>query len=251
MTLNIPETRQDLLIARLRTGTTIVAAEAAAEFGVSIDTIRRDIIALEHAGRARRVRGGAVPVMPPAPPLQDRLAASNSAIPAIADRARAHLADVTTLVLDGGSTVLALAERLTPVPGRLVITPSPWVAVACQQNGVEVFMIGGVLSPSGGINTGEDALLRLAGTRADVAVLGACGLDPDFGLSADEPAEARLKQAMADMAGQCVILADQGKMGLNSRFRALPPERIDLVITDRAGPQDAGFTRSGVEVAYA
>ncbi|MEP3513130.1 MAG: DeoR family transcriptional regulator, partial [Lentilitoribacter sp.] len=62
MNLNVPDTRQNLLAERLANGVQIVAPKVAAEFGVSLDTIRRDILALEAAGKAQRVRGGAVPV---------------------------------------------------------------------------------------------------------------------------------------------------------------------------------------------
>ncbi|MEM1130936.1 MAG: DeoR/GlpR family DNA-binding transcription regulator [Pseudomonadota bacterium] len=250
MDLNNPETRQDVLGTRLRHGGQIVAADVASEFGVSLDTIRRDIIALETAGRARRVRGGAVPVLPPAPPLQDRLA-ERPAIPAIAARALARLEDCATLMLDGGATVLAIAERLPPRPGRLVITPSPWVALACQRNGVEVFMIGGRLSASGGVNVGEDALLRMGEIRADVAVLGACALDAEYGLGADDFDESRLKQAMHDAAASTMVVTDQGKIGLAARFRALASGCLDLIVTDAMGPHDARFSALGVEVDYA
>uniref|UniRef100_A0AAN0MDU7 DeoR family transcriptional regulator n=1 Tax=Yoonia rhodophyticola TaxID=3137370 RepID=A0AAN0MDU7_9RHOB len=74
MNLNIPDTRQQVLAERLARGQQIVASDVAGEFGVSLDTIRRDILALEADGHAQRVRGGAVPIARPAPPLHMRLA---------------------------------------------------------------------------------------------------------------------------------------------------------------------------------
>ena len=73
--LNNPDTRRALLGERLKDGTLLVAGDLAREFGVSIDTVRRDLIALESEGAVRRVRGGALPVRSPAPMLTQRRAA--------------------------------------------------------------------------------------------------------------------------------------------------------------------------------
>lgn len=131
--LNVPETRQQQLLAKLAIGEQLIAQDLAVEFEVSLDTIRRDIIALEQQGKAQRVRGGAVATAPASPPLQYRVPGQSPSIDAIADRALSLINHADTLLLDGGATVLALAERLQPKPRLLVMTPSPWVAVACRE----------------------------------------------------------------------------------------------------------------------
>ncbi len=248
MDLNIPETRQGLLADRLANGGQIVATDVAGEFGVSVDTVRRDIIALEEAGKAHRVRGGAVPVARPAGTLTDRVAAVGTAHAAIANAALARLAGCSTLLLDGGSTVLCLAERLRPADGLVVMTPSPWVAVACHRNGVECFMLGGRLSVHGGINVGEETASRLSDMAADVAVLGACGLEAGFGMSSDDFEESQLKQAMAESAARCIVLTDAGKIGRRARHRTLLSDTIDLVVTDADRSACADFVKQGVEI---
>ena len=62
LTLNNPLVRQDLLKTRLKSGEQLVAMDLANEFGISLDTIRRDLLALEDRGLVQRVRGGAIPV---------------------------------------------------------------------------------------------------------------------------------------------------------------------------------------------
>lgn len=65
MELNNPDVRLGILRERIAIGASLVAQDLATEFGVSLDTIRRDLIALELAGTAKRVRGGAVPMIQP------------------------------------------------------------------------------------------------------------------------------------------------------------------------------------------
>ncbi|WP_110674648.1 DeoR/GlpR family DNA-binding transcription regulator [Salinicola sp. RZ23] len=248
--LNVPETRQELLAARLSRGDQLIASRLAQEFDVSLDTIRRDIIALERAGMAQRVRGGAVAAVP-APPIQYRLPQRSAAADAMIQRALQEVAEAKTLLIDGGSTLLGLAERLPPRPGLLVITPSPWIAVACQKQGIAVFMLGGDLSASGGVNVGDTALLAAGDLHAEIALLGVCGIDSTFGLSADDAQEARLKQAMASAADRTLILASRDKIGRRARHRAVPLTQIDTLITDAAAADTSAFAESGPRIVHA
>lgn len=249
--LNVPETRQQQLLAKLVSGEQLIAQDLAVEFNVSLDTIRRDIIALEQQGKAQRVRGGAVATAPASPPLQYRVPTQSQAIDAIAARASSFISHANTLLLDGGATVLALAERLQPKPGLLVMTPSPWVAVACQKNGVDVFMLGGQLGVRGGVNVGDTALIATANLYADIAVLGVCGLDVEFGLSADDLQEAYLKHAMSRAAKSTLVLASCEKIGQRARHRAIATENIDCLITDAKAVEVEAFGCSAMEVVHA
>lgn len=237
MSLNVPDTRQAELAARLRDGHQIVAVDVANEYGVSIDTVRRDILALEAEGKAQRVRGGAVPVATPAAPLHARLASEALVNQSLIKAAIEEIGDAQTLIIDGGRTVLAVVEHLPAQDGRLVITPSPWVAIACQNRDIDVFMLGGALRAQGGIATGENALNRVAGVSADIAVLGACGLDRDFGLSSDDHDEAQMKRAMHKAASRTIIVTEGAKIGRRARHRTLPLAEIDVIVSD--APTDA------------
>lgn len=232
MSLNVPDTRQAELAVRLRNGHQIVAADVANEYGVSIDTIRRDILALEAEGKAQRVRGGAIPVAPPAAPLHTRLATEAPVSQKLIQAAIRAIGDAQTLIVDGGRTVLAVIEHLPSQNGRLVITPSPWVAVTCQNNGVEVFLLGGTLHVQGGIATGDSALDRVGGVTADIALLGACGLDPEFGLSSDNHDEAQMKRAMHRAANRSIVVTESTKVGRRARFHTLDLSEIDVIVSD-------------------
>ena len=232
MNLNIPDTRQAELAARLSNGHQIVAADVADEYGVSVDTIRRDILALEAKGRAQRVRGGAVPISTPALPMHTRLEDETSISRGLAKEAVREIGDAQTLLVDGGRTVLAVIEHLPTQSGRLVITPSPWIAIVCQNKGIAVFLLGGSLRPQGGIATGETALDRVAGVTADIAVLGACGLDQEFGLSSDDHDEAQMKRAMHHASRRTIVVTESTKLGRRARHHTLALAEIDTVVTD-------------------
>lgn len=232
MALNIPDIRQLELAARLSDGEQIVASEAAKEYGISLDTIRRDILALEADGKAQRVRGGAVPIAPPTRPLHTRLTEDGPINRDLVKAAIRHIGDAHTLLVDGGRTVLGVVESLPAREGRLVITPSPWVAIACQNSGIAVFLLGGKLHPQGGIATGELALDRIAGVSADIAILGACGIDEGFGLSSDDYDEALMKRAMHAAANRTIVVTEGSKVGRRARHHTLAISDIDTIVTD-------------------
>ncbi|WP_157937580.1 DeoR/GlpR family DNA-binding transcription regulator [Oceaniglobus roseus] len=248
MDLNSPDTRQMQLQARLSRGQPLNAAHIALEFEVSPDTVRRDLIALERAGQARRVRGGAVPVARPAAPLEERL--ETEVPPGLVAAALSVIGDAPTLLLDGGTTVLALAEALPPDPGRLVVTPAPRVALACQRRGIEVVLLGGTLSPRGGIATGPGTEDQLTGIAADIAVLGACGLEAEFGLGADDLAEAGVKRVMAQAAVRTMVLTGEGKVGRRARHRVIGCDQFADLVTDAPEARTAAFAAAGVRVHH-
>lgn len=248
MDLNIPDTRQKLLIQRLESGTQIVAADVAQEFDVSVDTVRRDLIALERSGQAHRVRGGAIPISRPVAALHERLKTGIRPPSAIIDAALDVLTDYKTIILDGGSTVLALAQALRPSKGLLVITPSPWVAIACMEKDIETLMLGGRMLASAGIAVGVDCEQQLSGIAAEIAVLGACGIDPEFGVSSDDLHESGTKRLIARAATQTVVLANAAKIGTRARHRTLLPSSITSIITDAAISDCEAYEQQGINL---
>ena len=250
ITLNTPDMRQAVLRSRLAQGGPLVAAALAKEFGVSVDTIRRDLLALEDGGEVRRIRGGAVPVAEPAAPFHERLPAAVDLPAGIAERACAQIRDGMVVLLDGGHTVLSLAQRLPALRRCLVVTPAPAAALASLSRGMETLLIGGRLSALGGIAVGAEAERAIERIAADLCLLGACGLDPVFGLSADDYEECSIKQRMAAAAHRTIVLTTADKLGRRTRHHVLACREIDRIVTDAPPTTTGRFADAGVEIDH-
>lgn len=248
--LNNPDVRQDMLLRRLGAGEDLVAAHLAHEFSISLDTARRDLIALEKRGAARRVRGGAVPVSKPAAALRERHGTTSPVSETMIEQALAAIGSAPTLILDGGTTVQALARALPALPDRVVITPSPFIACTLYEHGIATILLPGRISEQGGIATGADATSMLAQSAADIAVLGACGLDPEFGLSSDDLLESAVKRAMALAAGRVIVMTGAEKLGRRARHKTLDISEIDTVITEAPVAATHQFVEAGLEVRH-
>ena len=112
-------------------------------------------------------------------------------------------------------------------------------------------MLGGRMSPQGGINVGLECERQLNALAADVAVLGACGLDAEFGLSSDDLLESAVKAQMARSARQTIVVTGRSKIGVRARHRTLAPAEIDLVVTDAEPALMQPFGAREVAVTHA
>jgi DeoR/GlpR family transcriptional regulator of sugar metabolism len=108
------KTRRDRIERRVRTQREIGYAELAAEFDVSEMTIRRDVDALEMLGVVRRVVGGAIALKgkDSEPSFETRVANAAEEKHHIAVAVADLIGSKETLIIDSGSTALAVAKAL-------------------------------------------------------------------------------------------------------------------------------------------
>ncbi|WP_120497352.1 DeoR/GlpR family DNA-binding transcription regulator [Kiloniella sp. EL199] len=246
--LNSPDTRQALLLERLETGKPLVAREIADALQVSLDTIRRDLITLEKQGALKRVKGGAIRIDKKLSPMVERLKEMPDWLTKAKGIFTELLVNSPSMFLDGGTAVLFFARQI-PVGYRgQIMTPSPLVATALLEKQIDVVLIGGTLRPLGGIATGAEAVRSLSKSLADVAVLGTCGLDPDFGLSADDVEEAAVKQIMSENANRVVVLASADKLNSRSAHQVVPCDDIDVLISSGSKEMTSVYNAFEIEV---
>ena len=250
LNLNNPDTRQALLQSRLAGGTTLIAADLADEFQVSLDTVRRDLLSLERRGVLKRVKGGAVPVVPPSPPLAERLGEGGHWLQASGPLIASLIADTRTIVLDGGTSVMAFARQLPVGYAGQIITPSPLVASIGLERGIEVYLIGGRLCASGGIAVGGTSEQAVAACSADLCVLGVCGLDAGYGLFADDCDEAGMKSQMAAIAGHVLVLAERSKLNKRARYHVCRSDRIGVMVTNAPPADCAAFAGLDMDIHH-
>ena len=101
----------------------------------------------------------------------------------------------STLFLDAGSTLLAVASFLQ---GPLtIITPSLDIAQqVSDREGIDLILLGGKWDQKQRLFAGSATLSLLSRYRADIAILGACAIHAELGLSASQEADAEVKRAM-------------------------------------------------------
>jgi DeoR/GlpR family transcriptional regulator of sugar metabolism len=244
--------RREAILAVLRRDGRVHAAELAQRFGVSLDTVRRDLQELADAGALRRVHGGALPAAPGPERFVDRRADDVEAKSAIAAAAVGLIRPGEVVAVSGGTTVLELAQRLPDELAATVITTSPDIAVALADHpGLTVDMVGGRLHPDARTVTGPEAVDALRRVRPDVCVLSACSLDARAGLTLRHREEAEVVRAMVADAGRVLSLTTAAKLGSAGPYPIAGLERIDTLVTDAAPEAVVALRDHGIEVVHA
>ncbi|MFI0903210.1 DeoR/GlpR family DNA-binding transcription regulator [Streptomyces sioyaensis] len=186
--------------------------DLAAEFDVSLSTVRRDLATLAALGRITRTYGGAVDHRAVERSRHDKERAQRGEKDAIARAAAGLVRRGDVVLLDAGTTVARLAHELRGRSDLTVVTNGLSTLVELADAEVEVVVLGGRLRRPNesllGTRT-EQALRRLT---PDIAFLGVDGLEPRRGINCPDPEQAALKETMAGCARAAWVLADHSKL---------------------------------------
>jgi DeoR/GlpR family transcriptional regulator of sugar metabolism len=246
--------RQAAIVELLHQHGRVLANDLGVELGVSADTIRRDLRELDERGLVRRVHGGALPRTGDAAPFAARARRAPEAKASIARRAAEIIADGQVVILDGGTTAVEVARALRPDLRATIVTTSPPVAVALSAHrGVEIAVIGGSLRRDALVAVGAETVDALRMIRADVVMLGVCGLHPEVGVTAGDLEEAQVKRAMIESAAAVVALADHEKLGTAMPVVVAQIDVITALITDSDVDDQTlePYRAAGIDVLYA
>ncbi len=225
--------RKELLLTRLQRDGRLVAKDLAAELGVTEDSVRRDLRELAAAGLCQRVYGGALPVSPAVADYATRTAVATDSKQRVAAAAARLVKPGGTVILDGGTTALAVAHALPADLEAVVVTHSPTLATALVDHpAVDVFLLGGRLFKHSVVTCGAAAVEAAGMVQADVFLLGVTGVHHEAGLTTGDPDEAAMKRALAARAADTYVLASSEKIGAASPFVVLPLSGVSGIVTD-------------------
>ncbi|RIY00149.1 DeoR/GlpR transcriptional regulator [Aureimonas flava] len=255
----LAEQRQAVIREWLTRDGRVLASQLAASFGVSEDTVRRDLRELAARDECRRVYGGALPLAPLEGPLGQRMGQDRDRKARLGRAIACTIMPGSSLFIDAGSTNLAVAEALPPDAGLTVITNAPAIACALQdRGGLSVVLLGGRLDPASGACLGAQTMREAERMRPSVLVLGACGIDAKAGVTSHDLEEADLKALLAARAGAIVVAATNGKIGTAASFQVTPVDgRVHLFVEhdcpeaalEPFGAAGASITRAGADAA--
>ena len=242
------EERQRRIEAWLRDQGRVEVLELARMLRVSEHTVRRDLLALQKRGVLRRTHGGAVAIDTARMDLATRSRVLSATKEVVGRAAAAFVEPGQTLVLDAGTTPLAMARALTVRPLTVITSSLDVAAVFADDPGVEIAITGGAWQRSQRALWGAGAVEMLRQCRADWAVPGACAIDAGLGVTAPDEADAALKRAMVDCARRTLILGDRSKLGAVAPFRVAEWGRVHALVLEAPWPEG---TAAGVPVHVA
>lgn len=249
----LPAASRHQTIIRLINGGSGMSISAIAEtFGVSTETIRRDLVALERGGSLQRVYGGAIPSGREAA-LDERMNMERAEKQAIGDLVAAMIQPDQWMFMTGGSSVLAVAQAMRNGPPVTVMTNMPAIGEALQAGlRHKVILTGGEYDYNGKTLLGDEVFEAIKNCSFDLSIIGVYGLDAEYGLVERTKHNMRLKNRLAAQSRACVYVADHTKIGAVGRYRSIPFAEIETFVTDK--PLEEPFARllteAGASVLY-
>jgi DeoR/GlpR family transcriptional regulator of sugar metabolism len=227
--------RQRSVLQTARLEGKVSVSELSGRLGVSVETVRRDLTALEDKGLVRRSYGVAYPVETAAyePNLELRQTAHSGEKERIAAEAVSHVGDAETLFIDEGYTPQLIARALPRRQFTVVTASLPIASILAERPDVTVYLLGGRLRGNTLGTVDHWATEMLSQFVIDLAYVGANAISRDRGLTTPDPAVAEVKATAMRVSRRRIFTGVSQKFAVSSFCRFAEVTDFDVIISDR------------------
>ena len=245
-----PNPRQSDLLDAVRAQGVVTVESLADRFGVTLQTVRRDVKLLAEAGLLARFHGG---VRLPSSTTENiahrqREALNADAKQRIAQAVAARVPNGCSLLINLGTTTEAVARALLKHKGLRVITNNLNVAsILTDSAECEVIVAGGVVRHRDRGIVGEAAVDFIRQFRVDIGLIGISGIESDGSLRDFDYREVKVSRAIIEQSREVWLAADHSKFNRPAMVQLATLNQIGRLFTDAPPPepfpallQDAG-----------
>ena len=228
------ERRREIL-TRLMANGKVIVAELARDFGVTEETIRRDLERMDREGLVSKTYGGAVSKQNSGLdlPYNVRESVNVTEKKEIAEKIAALVHDRERVMLDSSSTSLYVVKQLKNKKNLTIITNSVKILVeVSDMSDWTVLSTGGLLKKDALSLTGSSAEKMINSYHVDTAICSCKGLDMELGVTDSNEGDSLIKQAIFAAAEKRILALDSEKFDKKSFVKVCGLAEIDVVVTD-------------------
>ena len=227
------EERLQIILKMLETDQRVSSVQLSEILNVSDDTIRRDLNELAENGLLKKVHGGAIPKSPSPYKLSERINIAHEEKLVLAQKAQQFFKNGQVIVLDNGSTNMEVAKLMSPNLKATVFTTSiPIAQILCEHPTIELFMLGGRVFKDAQNTYGTEVIELLSKIRADVFLLGVCGMHHKIGITMPDWEESVVKRRMVEISAKTIALVTADKLNTAENYVVCSYPQIDFMLTD-------------------
>ena len=215
----------------------------AQRFGVSMQTVRKDLRYLAERGVMARAYGGAIDSSvvgaPQAEPQYESKRTSHlDQKRRIGQRAAALVKPGATVAIDSGTTAIQLAEALPNIEVTVVTNDFGVLAALTPKSNIHIVMLGGELRRKNMAFYGGLTVEALDALHVDMLFLGVDGFDLERGITTHYEPEAMLNRLSVEASRLVVAITDSSKFGRVCLHRIIAVDGLDVLITDSDAPDE-------------
>ncbi len=252
----LQERRQNEIIQILQREEEIRVSEVSKLFGVSQNTIRRDLEELEKKRLVKKVYGGAIISEKfPTPDLPYRVRESSMVeekkeIGSIVSKL---IQNGESIILDLGTTTLEIAKNLHEKAHLTVITNNFSIVEELRRNPhIQLIVAGGEYreTSKGCVGGGYTEEFFSKIYQVDRTFLSCGGITPEQGVMNPSHYELKTKREMIRAGQQVYVVATSDKIGKTSFASVCLLSEVDAIITDKHLPEEKikTFQKLGVKI---
>ncbi len=250
------EERQKRILEILSFQGSASVTDLSERLGVSEVTVRKDLSALESENRLYRTHGKAIPICSYVVNrhLNEKERIYSKEKMAIGRVAASMVREKDSLLIASGTTVLYAAKEMMDKRNLTAISASVSVSSILSQNKfIDVVQLGGIVRASSVSVVGSFAENMLMNFNCSRLLMGADGVDLQYGITTTNIMEASLNQMMMKASKQTILLVDSSKFGKRGFSKICDTADVDVVITDSGIPSEylSALKEQGIEVVIA
>lgn len=247
--------RRDKILEILHTEGKVKVAELSALFNVSEVSIRNDLAELESEGVLSRVHGGAVGSYASYyhMSLAQRSGTNKASKDAIAAKIADMIGDQQTVLMNAGTTTLAVMHMLANKRDVTIVTNSVVLALeGAKYPNLHVLLLGGNVDYEYQYVHGTMTLKQLKEFYVDLLILSADGIDAEHGISTYYDAEADICRQMIKQSKRVIAALDHTKIGRVTFRNIADAEKVDCVVTTPIADPDAleALREKGIQIVF-
>lgn len=234
-----PNPRQSLLLDEVRTRGAVSVEALAEQFGVTLQTVRRDVKMLSDAGLLARFHGG---VRLPSSTIENiayrqRQELNDVGKQRIAKHVAAAVPNNCSLIMNIGTTMEAIAHQLLRHTGLRVVTNNLNVAAILSDNpDCEVIVAGGVVRSRDRGIIGEVTVEFIRQFKVDIGLIGISAIEPDGTLRDFDYREVNVAKAIIEHSREVWLAADHTKFNRPAMVELAQLHQVDRLFTDAEPP---------------
>jgi len=227
--------RRNIIIQKLNQEGRVIVSDLSAQFGVTEETIRRDIEKLEGEGIATKTYGGAISNGSSTSdlPYTIRKKSNVDLKIKIAEKVAALINDGDHIMLDASSTSIYVARQIKSRKNITLITNSVEILLElADKTGWTILSTGGSLREGAYSLSGSSAEKMVRDHHVDLAICSAKGIDNSMGITDSNEKDAEMKKAIFNAANKKILAIDHTKFDKISFIKVCEIRDVDVIVTD-------------------
>ncbi len=247
--------RKNIIYTRLQENGKVLVNDLAEEFGVSDETIRRDLDKLQEEGLAEKFYGGAIKKENTFfdLPFHVRQGSNTAEKRKIAELILPLIHDGDYIALDSSTTALEVIKAAKSRTNLTVITNSVEILIEfSQRHDWNIISTGGALKTGSLSLVGSTAQKTINEFNVDLCICSCKGFDIERGCTDSSESDAEIKKTLLSIAKRKVLAVDSSKLDKISFAKVCDISYFDTVVTDKAPSSDwkKALQESNAELIY-